>query len=469
MESYKGTQFGRLEKLTFKVNPGTWAALADVVRNSPRLSELVVYGQREVLPGDDDTETEVDSFWRAVRKEGAPLLKSLVFKSVVVEDEEAARALWETCRQVGIRTLHLHDTDFGATGSSSRDGSINDSNNDNNTNDHGQEEEENGISRLLPEFDLDSIVDFELEDSYSHHSGLDLPYQLRLLRRLPHLKRLLWRSYDEKQQLHVQQVFQEENEGKEMGEEESLLLTTVSSWPLLEDLKLSMMGIPYECLTTILAGLVRPLERLSIDGLWFGPGNLATSLFVSLGLDLDGGSGSLSSQQRPLHCGTLRALVVSAVLKFEDVVVRGQPWVCTGLRRLSVFIDLEESWSSVEETERRQRLVLDRIGGLKRLEFLNVGRRGFGEAGPNALVFSLRRGLEALKDLDRLQSVALESCIQEMERDDVEWMVKTWTRLSHIQSNICSDMARRAELTAYLESHRVHVEDWQPSGFFWRE
>lgn len=460
------TRFEQLEKLAFHVNQGCWSwlALGNLVRKSSRLLELRVDGQREVLPCLESA----PSFWNAMQE--APLLRSLVIEDLDI-CERSAGALWDMCRRTGggkgIRRLELYAICFETTGTGLAGDGDSNSNSDNSNDEEERAERAMSMSTLLPGFDLDSIVEFKLE--VSRECKWSLMDQLRLLLRLTSVEKLRW-SFPvahrsafpsfEGEWLVFQQFFQ-------TATLSTAITNNAPSWPLIEELTLARMAIPDECLALMLKSFC-PLSSLSVDGSRIAEGSLASlggsqhcAALRVVSLRHCHEAKSSVVQEIMEHCFQLEELTAD-ILRFGDVA-RGKPWACAGLRRLDVFIHMGGSTltENVDHYHRHQ-LILGRMGELRRLEYLSVGHQSYGEVFENAIVLGLRTGLALLQGLDRMQSVYLEGTLQEMDRDDVEWMVNHWNCLIYIQSNICSDPGMRTVLTEYLHSHQVRVLEWDP-------
>ncbi|KAK3826168.1 MAG: hypothetical protein J3R72DRAFT_458034, partial [Linnemannia gamsii] len=492
VNTYAGMRFDRLDKLASRAHQGTWPVIASLVRNSPVLSELTIAGLMERLP---KREEDALSLWGAV--EEAPMLSTIALKEIDMGGVESTTAFWNACRRTrggqGIQVLRLCNVTFNTIGSEVLVDDY-DYNSDEKTKDGGDGEKEKkerkvliSSTMLLPTSNLDSVVEFELIGYI--HSKLTPMDQLKLQQKLPGVKKLNWGTVVEFKKsgpafvencLLIFQRLAKKTATTTMPISSDGVDSCISSedrkdekeevvWPLVEDLTLPELAVSDECLSLMIECLRRPLSRLSVDGSYFGVrsfdrlvgGTIEHCATIRV-LSLRSCQGVTSSMVQEIMelCPLLEELTADG-LKFKDVV-RGQAWTCVGLRRLEVFVDVD-SGDLDESMENPQKQTLARIGRLQRLEHLSMGRKSYEVVYSNAIVLRLHAGLEALQGLDRLQSIDLEGSRQEMDRGDVEWMMKHWPRLNYIRSNICSDSATRIEVREYLESRRVNVHYWRPS------
>ncbi|KAF9079991.1 hypothetical protein BGX23_002851 [Mortierella sp. AD031] len=108
-------------------------------------------------------------------------------------------------------------------------------------------------------------------------------------------------------------------------------------------------------------------------------------------------------------------------------------WPCSShLKTLKVFIDMDASDSyDSDEFQERQLAVLDRLSMLRRLEVLEISRNVPGPVRSTrmrSLNLNVSMGLARLGSLRRLEELWFIPG-QQMEEEDVEWIVKTFPKL----------------------------------------
>ncbi|KAI8349990.1 hypothetical protein B0O80DRAFT_531434 [Mortierella sp. GBAus27b] len=153
-------------------------------------------------------------------------------------------------------------------------------------------------------------------------------------------------------------------------------------------------------------------------------------------MDTSGASGSIGDQQD------------------ANQVLHPQDWVCTSLRELSIYI-CGLGGKPVEW----HRDVLRQLSRLTKLEDLRIG----GWIGPviprDGLYLKLTSGLGVLSSLRRIQILKFERLWQEMEEDDVRWMVEAWPRLSCVSGILSSRPKRHQQLVRILEDEGIRYVD----------
>ncbi|KAF9099198.1 hypothetical protein BGX27_000653 [Mortierella sp. AM989] len=145
-------------------------------------------------------------------------------------------------------------------------------------------------------------------------------------------------------------------------------------------------------------------------------------------------------------------------------IVEGDPWVCSSLQTFVAFIDfgsqdgttgtsggdgmeLEHSDISAKamlensDTNEFQRLVYEQISQLRRLKILLIGvEPSLTEDVQNhrhGLELKLGKGLELLSSLKELEIFGFNGTTQNMELEEVKWMITHWRRLGQIMGTYC--------------------------------
>ncbi|KAF9426268.1 hypothetical protein BGZ94_006749 [Podila epigama] len=130
------------------------------------------------------------------------------------------------------------------------------------------------------------------------------------------------------------------------------------------------------------------------------------------------------------------------VLRGVDVV-RGAPWVCLGLKSLTIHFDLDgtileddrSSFTKAEARTREQKAVCEQLGRLVWIQRLHLCRSTSRTASRQSLDFRLRaKGgiLEDLKGLCKLQYLNFHDTEQAMDVEDQSWMFENWPSLLFI-------------------------------------
>ncbi|KAG0309419.1 hypothetical protein BGZ98_002607 [Dissophora globulifera] len=193
----------------------------------------------------------------------------------------------------------------------------------------------------------------------------------------------------------------------------------------------------------------------------FGPRSyqiLSNNLAILRRLDLghcQGGTTASMLQEIMSSCPQLETLRWGRI--DGNDMIRGRPWVCTGLRELGVTIMFDR-----EEIDRLQPLVFERLSQLTALEYLDFSGKpteeewaeeymeAGGECTPTrgnldllyeqscfipfrkSVDLRLGKGLERLATLRRLKKLHFEHIVQHMGDDEVEWILKHWKWLTYL-------------------------------------
>lgn len=201
--------------------------------------------------------------------------------------------------------------------------------------------------------------------------------------------------------------------------------------PRLEDLTLT-----YNFLDTELSSCLRalaPLKRINCSWSKFGPQAMAAlephyatleSVKLSECTQLTG-----NMIQKVLEsCPLLTELFATDI--HAPQIQRGRPWVCLGLKKLSmcVFVDSR----TAKSVRKQSQAVFEQLGRLTRLEMLTVGMNKL-DISPapkfQGLDFRLESGMDQLVGMTRLEKLSFMRTKQNMSCQDVAWMRRHLRRL----------------------------------------
>lgn len=130
-------------------------------------------------------------------------------------------------------------------------------------------------------------------------------------------------------------------------------------------------------------------------------------------------------------------------------------WACTNLRFLSVNICGLEG-----KPEEWQRTMLRQLSKLRKLEVLRMqGWSPTSELSRDGLDLRLQSGLGILSSLN-IRELDFDGLWQEMDEDDVRWMVDAWPKLSHVAGRLHPTLPRVRELQGILTERGVRVRSY---------
>ncbi|KAG0331849.1 hypothetical protein BG000_010549 [Podila horticola] len=111
-------------------------------------------------------------------------------------------------------------------------------------------------------------------------------------------------------------------------------------------------------------------------------------------------------------------------------IQQGRPWVCLGLKRLSMCVVVDSR--TAKNVRRQSQVVFEQIGKLTRLEMLTVGvdKHDVGRVPKfQGLDFRLESGMDLMVGLTRLEKLSFMRTKQNMSYQDVAWMRRHLWRL----------------------------------------
>ncbi|KAG0274484.1 hypothetical protein BGZ95_009725 [Linnemannia exigua] len=204
-----------------------------------------------------------------------------------------------------------------------------------------------------------------------------------------------------------------------------------------------------EVLATIICRLP-PLKKLEIGSEDFGP-----LCFRHLQERLFGSLKTLDLSRCYKFTGQMALRVLSSCPQLEDfgapyisvqdLRAAPQPWVCQGLKRLSVlFFDNDEPGTVSGDdlrgsvTNRSSSLVFGYLSKLEQLDTLDISFYNMRTPidlrfiNLNAPQFRLDTGLGQLATLKKLKALCLDRTKQNLREEDVEWMLLQWPKLKKL-------------------------------------
>ncbi|KAF9192256.1 hypothetical protein BGZ49_003449 [Haplosporangium sp. Z 27] len=132
-------------------------------------------------------------------------------------------------------------------------------------------------------------------------------------------------------------------------------------------------------------------------------------------------------------------------------------WVCLKLKELRLHI------CGLEGKPEWQRPVLTQLARLTRLEWVNFSCVEWGSEVRDGLDLRLSAGLDILGKLKRIESLMFLGLKQEMDEQEVRWMMQRWPRLANLFGNIHFNKARRLELEIILREKDINLFDFGSS------
>jgi hypothetical protein len=257
---------------------------------------------------------------------------------------------------------------------------------------------------------------------------------------------------------------------------DSIYEVLASSTLKLQELKLSAGNFRDEHLAAILDFHSRPMSVLELNSCGFGVLAFQSLIrhFASLTvLSLNGCNQFTSAMvhQVMTSCAQLETLVATwlcaqeiigtpmvkgeAIDQEEGIASQPQDWVCTNLSCLRLYIyGLEGNpvgWHW---------LILKQLGRLTKLETLIIGP--YETPGPDCrdgIDLRLEAGLGQLSSLKKLSDLRFSGLQQQMDEEDVQWMLDSWPSLDTIYGRVHHSDVRREDLEKILEE-RVNLIEW---------
>ncbi|KAF9085786.1 hypothetical protein BGX29_001776 [Mortierella sp. GBA35] len=151
-----------------------------------------------------------------------------------------------------------------------------------------------------------------------------------------------------------------------------------------------------------------------------------------------------------LHCPQLEECMAPRIA-LKDLRSSPQPWVCLGLKRLSMF------FVSDPDAPGDNALLFDQLSRLGRLELLDVSQpyKSNGRGIEKSSQWRLDSGLSQLSTLTRLERFNFANTKQELREEDVEWVLEYCPRLEEIDRDLSTDRDTKARLRALVKQRGI--------------
>ncbi|GJJ76755.1 hypothetical protein EMPS_09114 [Entomortierella parvispora] len=200
---------------------------------------------------------------------------------------------------------------------------------------------------------------------------------------------------------------------------------------------------------------------------------------------------SLSAMQWQRHFATLRELTVNEsgvivqrmlcslpslqtfqakMLSFSDILDYRHPWLCKDLKTLTLFFVLDTkpptSWfasafknghlpSDFPSLLDQQDQIFDRLAELTQLQTLDIGCRSWEVYDPPTLDFRVSLGLKKLGALKQLTALKFLHTKQDLQEEDVQWMLSHWPCLDYKLGSSSRDRAMEERLNSMFRQAGV--------------
>ncbi|GJJ73412.1 hypothetical protein EMPS_05770 [Entomortierella parvispora] len=144
------------------------------------------------------------------------------------------------------------------------------------------------------------------------------------------------------------------------------------------------------------------------------------------------------------------------MIRSGDMMQDARPWVCLGLERLVVAIEIQTS--NVDNVDNddvdvTQKAVMERLSTLVRLQYLQL-RPIYGQS---SLQFRLTGSLGCLETWRDLRTLILHHVPQELKEDDVHWMIEKWPRLHSVIGGLHPLATMDTALKGILTEKKVQI------------
>ncbi|KAI8601305.1 hypothetical protein EDD21DRAFT_374797 [Dissophora ornata] len=146
-------------------------------------------------------------------------------------------------------------------------------------------------------------------------------------------------------------------------------------------------------------------------------------------------------------CPHLESLKADTVLALE--IIKGRRWVCQrSLKVLSLFFQMALKQSAAPY---EQQGVFERLSECINLRQLNVSCQ-IGGPLRRSLDFRLKKGLAKLGRLKQLEVVGFSNTLQEMDSEDVAWMIKNWVNVNFVRGTFNEDFGKTLDMQAMFHA-----------------
>jgi hypothetical protein len=235
-------------------------------------------------------------------------------------------------------------------------------------------------------------------------------------------------------------------------------------WPHLEDFSLQLVVGSDEEIARGLFCRLPSLKNLRLDGGFFGPlcfdtlrerhfGSLR-SLCLGYACDFPGEMALKALQE----CTNLEVFEIESLCLKDFRSTSPGVWACLGLKCLRVSFESEPA--DIEDPEADMLLFeqLSRLTSLQELEMRRCAGYPIDFTKVPVLKLRLNSGLALLSTLTRLVVVNVTETDQEMQSEDVEWMLEHWPLLKQLRGQLSSDACTEDRLVRLLVDREVTCE-----------
>ncbi|KAF9434852.1 hypothetical protein BGZ76_007306 [Entomortierella beljakovae] len=233
---------------------------------------------------------------------------------------------------------------------------------------------------------------------------------------------------------------------------------TQGVWPNLHALDLSNCQIT-DGEQEILIGSLSQLTKLIVTNTGFGPlafTALSRHCTTLQQLDIKGCQNVESHMVQTVMCSSPNLLSLKAgSIKGQDIKKMdgiSQKWVCTQLRELGAYFDLDGLDSQLP--------VLEGLASLTQLEQVDfgVGTNYLGRPPTRlSIKLSLDKGLDMLKSWRRLSSIRFEGTPQTLSMREVDWIILNWKSLETVNGWLSNNFDHNQQLKTILEGRKIMV------------
>ncbi|KAG0003416.1 hypothetical protein BGZ80_011607 [Entomortierella chlamydospora] len=271
--------------------------------------------------------------------------------------------------------------------------------------------------------------------------------QLTLVKACPHLTTLGWKAVaDEASSLAFKQEFDN------------------ASWPELTSVSLSGSVFDDEIIASIIKA-APSLKKLDNPSGMFGPeahASIIQSQYNKLEwLSVKNCSSFTSAMAQEIlsRCLLLKHFEAPSI-HLKDIARSGLPWVCLELEKLTIQFEKQP-----EDPIEWERDVFGRLSRLTRLKHFDMGfgYRGFHRNGSpvvskQSIDLSLASGLGSLASLKEIQTFHFEGTVQEMGKDEIQWMLDHWKKLTKSRGRFSQDKSQHQELAVLLNERGIECD-----------
>ncbi|KAF9357499.1 hypothetical protein BGX26_003630 [Mortierella sp. AD094] len=303
-------------------------------------------------------------------------------------------------------------------------------------------------STILPSLTFPRVTTMTLDflDKHLKTNNFRPLDQLVLVKACPHLTALRWNAKeDEPSSL----VFKQELDK--------------GAWPKLTSLHLSGGAFQDNIIATIIKS-APGLKELHNSSGNFGP-EAHASIIQSQGnilewLNVKGCTSFTGAMAQEIlsRCPLLKRFEASNI-HLKDIAQSTLSWICLELEQLHIHVVKRP-----EDPTEWERDVYGRLSRLTRLKHfdMSVGSRGFLTDGSPAselsLDLSLASGLGSLASLREMETFHFEGTIQEMGRDEIQWMMDHWKKLTKVGGWFSKDRGQHQELATLLDERGIKCD-----------